>query len=87
VSEPQLVVMPDGSKAYRVLQLISHTPPHRASLKDDYRMVQQAAEGKMRAAAVDEWVGSHLDATYVRLNEDYHQCSFTHPWVKAPAGE
>lgn len=87
VSEPQLVVMPDGSKAYRVLQLISHTPPHRASLKDDYRMVQQAAEGKMRAATVDEWVGSHLDATYVRLNEDYHQCPFTHPWVKAPAGE
>ncbi|MBX2972334.1 MAG: peptidylprolyl isomerase [Flavobacteriales bacterium] len=86
VSEPQLVVMPDGSKAYRILQLISHTPPHRASLKDDYRMIQQAAEGKLRATAVDEWVGSHLEATYVRLNDDYRQCPFTHPWAKEQAG-
>lgn len=85
VSEPQLIVMPDGGKAYRVLQLISHTPPHKASLKDDYRMIQQAAEGKMRASAVDEWVGSRLDGTYVRLNQDYRQCPFNHDWAKEQA--
>ena len=84
-SEPQLIVNADGSKAYRVLQLISHTPPHRASLKDDYRMIQQAAEGKLRAKAVDDWVGDNLGSTYVRLNEDYRQCAFSHPWVKEQA--
>lgn len=82
VSEPQLIVMPDASKAYRVLQLISNTPPHKANMKDDYRMVQQAAEGKLRATAVDEWVGGRLDGTYVRLNEDYRGCPFTHDWAK-----
>jgi len=81
VSEPQLLVMPDGTKAYRLLQLISHTPPHRANMKEDYRMIQQAAEGKMRAAAVDEWVGNRLEGTYVRLNEDYRQCRFMHDWT------
>ncbi|HPF89492.1 MAG: peptidylprolyl isomerase [Flavobacteriales bacterium] len=82
VSEPQLVVMPDATKAYRVLQLISHTPPHKANLKEDYRMVQQATEGKMRATAVDEWVGNRLEGTYVRLNEEYRQCPFTHDWAR-----
>ena len=84
VSEPQLVVMPDGSKAYRILQLISHTPPHRANMKDDYRMIQQATEGKKRAAAVDEWVGNRREATYVRIHEDYRQCPFTHDSAKEP---
>jgi len=86
VSEPQLIVLPDGSKAYRVLQLISHTPPHKANLKDDYRMIQQAAEGKLRAAAVEDWVSSRLDGTYVRLNKDYHGCTFTHDWAREQAG-
>lgn len=86
VSEPQLIVMPDGSKAYRILQLKHYCAPHRANLKDDYRMAQQAAEGKLRAAAVEAWVGSHLDGTYVRLVEDYRQCSFMHDWSKTRAG-
>ena len=51
-------------------------------MKADYRMIQQATEGKMRATAVDEWVGNRLESTYVRLNEDYRQCPFTHDWAR-----
>lgn len=86
VSEPQLIVMPDGSKAYRILQLKEYLAPHRANLKDDYRMVQQAAEGKLRSTAVETWVGGHLEGTYVRLVEDYRQCPFMHDWAMDRAG-
>lgn len=84
VSDPQLVVMPDGSKAYRILTLLVRSAPHRANLKDDYRMIQQAAEGEKRAKAVDQWVKDHLDATHVRLSEDYATCTFKHEWNKSP---
>ncbi|MBL7950687.1 MAG: peptidylprolyl isomerase [Flavobacteriales bacterium] len=80
ISEPQLVVLQDGSKAYRILHLIARSAPHRANMKDDYRMIQQAAEGKMRAEAVDQWVKDHVEATHVRLNEDYVTCPFQHGW-------
>lgn len=86
VSEPQLVILPDGSKAYRILHLMARTTPHRANLKEDYRMIQQAAEGKIRAAAVDDWVGSRLDGTYVRLQDEYRTCPFGHDWAKDTAG-
>jgi peptidyl-prolyl cis-trans isomerase SurA len=82
VSEPQLVVMPDGSKAYRILTLLVRSAPHRANLRDDYRMIQQAAEGEKRTKAVDQWVKEHLDATHVRLNEDYTTCPFEHDWAR-----
>lgn len=80
ISEPQLVVLPDGSKAYRLLNLVERSAPHRANMKDDYRMIQQAAEGKMRSEAVDQWVKDHIQATHVRLNEDHATCPFQHEW-------
>jgi peptidyl-prolyl cis-trans isomerase SurA len=80
VSEPQLVVLPDGSKAYRLLKLGMRTEPHRANLRDDYRLIQQAAEGKIRSEAIDLWVRERLDATFVRLVEDYAGCTFMHNW-------
>jgi len=87
ISEPQLVVMPDGEKSYRLLRLIVRTEPHRANLKDDYRMIQQAAEGKLRSEAIDTWVSERLDGTYVRLAEEHATCPFLHQWSKPVAGE
>ncbi len=80
VSEPQLLVMPDGSKAYRLVQLLLRTEPHKANLKDDYRLIQQAAEGKLRSEAIDKWVKDRIGTTYVRLSEEYRTCAFTHEW-------
>lgn len=82
VSDPQLVVMPDGTKAYRLLHLLLRSAPHRANLKDDYRMIQQAAEGKLRSEAVDRWVKDRLENTYVRIDEEYSTCDFLHTWNK-----
>jgi peptidyl-prolyl cis-trans isomerase SurA len=81
ISDPQLVVMPDGSKAYRLLQLLLLTEPHRANLKDDYRLLQQAAEGELRKKAIDDWVKDRLQATYVRVSPDHAGCQFLHQWV------
>lgn len=81
VSAPQLIVLPDGSKAYRIVQLLLRTEPHRASLKDDYRMIQQAAEGKLRGEAIDRWVQDRIGSTYIRLNEEHRSCAFSHDWV------
>lgn len=85
VSEPQLLVMPDASKAYRLLKLIARTEPHRANLKEDYRLLQQAAEGKMRSDMIDKWVNTHISNAYVRIDEAYSSCAFTHPWI-GPTG-
>ncbi len=87
VSEPQVLVMPDATKAYRLLQLIARTDPHRANLRDDYRLIQQAAEGKKRSEAVDRWVNEHIATTYVRIDPAYAECPFTHPWNKAAKGQ
>lgn len=83
VSEPQLVAMPDGTKAYRLVHLIERTEPHKADLTTDYHLIQQAAEGKLRAQAVDRWVKERLETTYVRLHPDFTGCTFMHQWDRS----
>ncbi|MCB9184042.1 MAG: peptidylprolyl isomerase [Flavobacteriales bacterium] len=87
VSEPQLTVLPDATKAYRLLKLISRSEPHKANLKDDYRLLQQAAEGKSRSEIIDRWIDTHIGSTYVRVDEDYSTCTFQHPWVAPRDGQ
>ena len=72
--------MPDASKAYRIVQLLLRTEPHRANLKEDYRLIQQATEGKLRSQAIDKWVQDRIGSTYLRLSDEYHTCEFTHEW-------
>lgn len=83
VSEPQLIVQPDGKKAYRLLRLRARTEPHVANLKDDYQMIQQAAEASRRSGEVDEWVSEKVRATYVRFMSGYETCTFRNPWTGA----
>ncbi len=82
MSEPQLLVLPDGSKAYRILKLNTRTDPHRATLREDYRLIQQAAEGKVRSEIIEKWITDHIGSTYVHVADDYTGCAFVHPWVK-----
>ena len=81
ISEPQLFEDPDGKKGYRIYRLLKHTEPHRMDLVEDYPLVQQAAEGKMRQRSVDTWVKEKLSGTYVNIIPSYQGCKFEHPWM------
>ncbi len=83
ISEPMAFEDPDGKKGYRVLRLLKHTDPHRMDLVQDYPLVQQAAEAKLRQRSVDSWVKEKLSGTYVNIIPAYQSCKFEHPWVGA----
>jgi peptidyl-prolyl cis-trans isomerase SurA len=87
VSEPQVVVQPDGTKAYRLLKLLVRTEPHRANLKDDYRLLLQAAEGRMRSELIDNWITERIATTYVRIDDAHRSCVFKYPWSKETTGQ
>lgn len=86
VSEPQVIINPDGSKAYRLIRLITRTEPHRANLRDDYRLIHQAAEAQKRQEAVESWVRDRIGSTFVRIDPEFQQCPFIHQWNKPATG-
>jgi len=87
VSEPQVIINPDGTKSYRLLKLLNRTEPHRANLRDDYRLILQAAEARKRQEGVDRWVSERSATTYIRIDPVYQECPFTHPWNPPATGQ
>ena len=73
-----------GDYAYRLLKLIAQTEPHKANMNDDYQMIQGYALSSKQFEDLAEWVNTKVNSTYIRLNDDYNQCSFNYNWVKKP---
>lgn len=76
---------PDGKKGYRIYRLLKRTEPHRMDLVQDYPLVQQAAEARLRQRSVDGWVKRKLGDTYVSIIKAYQGCAFEHPWLVGPS--
>ncbi len=80
ISEPIAFEDPDGKKGYRIFRLTKRTEPHRMGLVQDYPLVQQAAEAKLRQRNLDTWVAEKLRSTYVHILDAYRGCTFQHAW-------
>jgi len=84
ISKASLLRNPDGKEGFRIIKVLSRTQPHRANLKDDYARLQNVAENKKRAEAIDEWIEARLLETSVRIQSDWVSCRFKNSWTNTP---
>ena len=83
MSEPKLVVSPDGKKSYKIFYLKSKTKPHKASLSTDYQKIQQEALVQKQGKFLDQWLKKQVKENYVMLKEKYLFCDELNKWVKS----
>jgi peptidyl-prolyl cis-trans isomerase SurA len=82
VSAPIKVSEPGGKVAYRMLKLVSKSAPHRANLKDDYQRVQIICQTQKQNKVINDWIRKKRRTTYVRINAEFSECNFKHPWFE-----
>jgi PPIC-type PPIASE domain. len=82
ITEPVFFRTPDEKEGYRLLRLLNRTEAHVANLSQDYQRVQNVALAEKKQNTLQEWVEDKLDETYVRVNNDYLQCTFERNWIK-----
>lgn len=81
VSAPVLTQMEDETQVYRILKLLSQTQPHKASLEEDYDLIQNAALEKKKAEVLRDWVHKKAIETYISIpDENFKQCDFLYEW-------
>lgn len=81
ITEPNLYVdMMSRKEGVRIVRLTQRTEPHKANLKQDYPLIQSAAENVKRQKMVDEWVTKKIKLAYVKVSENYQGCAFNHEW-------
>lgn len=82
ISDPQFFRSPDDKEGYRLMRMVDKTEPHRANLKTDYQLIQQIALQQKKNDQLDTWINEKLKTTYVRVNNDYLNCTFKNAWIK-----
>ena len=66
----------------RILRLDSKTQPHRANLRDDYKLVQDATLNKKKQEYMDQWIENTIQQIYIFVDPEYKNCPFRYNWFK-----
>ena len=66
--------MPDGQKAYRIVQLNSTTKPHRASLEEDYDKISSFARENKKNDYYMNWINEKKSKTYIWVDSLFSFC-------------
>ena len=72
-----------GKTTCALVKLVSRVEGHRATITEDFQVMQDVVLAKEREKTLHDWVVSKIKSTYVRMNDRYKDCKFEYQgWVK-----
>jgi len=74
ISKPLLITMPDGSKAYRLIQLNSTSKPHKANMREDFDKISNFAKESKKNEYFLKWLKKKREETYIYLDPMFSDC-------------
>ena len=72
----------EGKKMYKVMLIKSKSEAHVANLDSDYVKIKQLALQKKKAELVEEWIKEKISDTYIKIHDQYKNCTFDYNWNK-----
>ncbi len=83
VSAPFKMINTRGKTACALVKLVSRVEGHRATITEDFQVMQDVVLAKEREKTLHDWVVNKIKNTYVRMNDRYKNCKFEYQgWVK-----
>ena len=80
ISAPVPMKTADNKDAYRLLYLKKKTNPHKANLKDDYKLICDWAMQKKREEIINKWIANNSQKAYIKVIDDFRECDFMFDW-------
>ena len=75
ISEPMLTYDEKGSQVYKLVNLVSYTPEHTATLVDDYSDVKEMALEAKKHSTLNAWMRAKVSQVYMSVkSEEYQAC-------------
>lgn len=74
VCDPYETEDTNGKSCYKILMLKSRTEPHRATLKEDYLLLQSEALQKKKIEVMKAWYEDKKASTYIRIDNSFKYC-------------
>ena len=83
ISKPFIMINKKGKEVVAAVRLKNRVNGHRATLKEDFQLMQQVVISRRSAELIDKWIRDKQKTTYVRINEGWQNCEFQYPgWIK-----
>lgn len=84
VSKPFVMIDPKLNKeVVAIVKLTKRIDGHKANISDDYQTIKDMCENAERDKILREWLEKKIKNTYVRIEDGWRNCEFTHKgWVK-----
>lgn len=83
ISKPFEMVYTNMKTVCAIAKLKSRTKAHRASLTEDFPLLQNIVLNKKREEMIHNWIVDKQKTTYIRVNEKWRDCDFEYPgWIR-----
>ena len=80
VSAPFMMIDPKtGKDICAIVKLKNRIEGHKATPTEDFQVIKEVMEGKMRQEKLEAWIKEKQKTTYVRINENWRDCEFMYP--------
>lgn len=83
ISKPFVMIDKKGKEVVAVVKLKNKVNGHRATMADDYQLLQNVVLEKLSMEKIENWIREKQKTTYIRINEDWRNCEFKYSgWIK-----
>lgn len=66
-----------------IVRLKTKTDVHKANLTDDYQIIREMYENKLKGDFIENWIRKKQQEVYVSIDPEWQGCDFQYPgWVK-----
>lgn len=82
ISLPLVDLEQNGNKKYKLITVTNRFEEHTADFSTDYMKIKELALKEKQIKAVAKWSEEKIKETYVKINGEYRDCTFTNNWLK-----
>ena len=82
VTPPILDDDPRSGKKYKIITVTDRIDQHTADYARDYVKIKDLALKEKQIKAIGKWTDEKIKETYIKINGEYKDCTFTNNWLK-----
>ena len=82
ISVPLLDEDRSGLKKYKILKVTNRFEEHLADYSKDFVKIKELALKEKQIKTIKSWMTEKILMTYVSLNKDFNNCTFSNNWSK-----
>ena len=71
-----------NGKKYKIITVTDRIDQHTADYARDYVKIKDLALKEKQIKAIAKWTDEKIKETYIKINGEYKDCTFTNNWLK-----